>query len=82
MSTWLIRLSAQLPAEMDPEVRADLIERTRLAVGDWPGVQVWRLVGGWSVVAVVLSEHPHELIVELPLYPWLTVNIEPLAAFQ
>ncbi|MDO5671136.1 MAG: muconolactone Delta-isomerase family protein [Corynebacterium sp.] len=77
---WLVRLRADVPLDMDPEVRADLFQRTRDLVSGWPG-EVWRVAGGWTVVAVLSVEDPHELIAALPLHPWLTVTVEPLVSY-
>lgn len=74
---WLIRLVARLPLDMDPEVRADLLQRTGDLLAGWPG-ELWRIPGGWTVVARVESADPHALIAGLPLGPWLDVTVEPL----
>ena len=74
---WLIRLVADLPLDMDPEVRADLVQRTRDLLGEWPG-QLWRIPGGWTWVALVDAPEPHLLIADLPLHPWLRVTVEPV----
>ncbi|MDO5669979.1 MAG: muconolactone Delta-isomerase family protein [Corynebacterium sp.] len=74
---WLIRLLADLPLDMDPEVRADLIQRTRDLLSEWPG-DVWRVPGGLTWVALIEAPDPHTLVAALPLHPWLQVSVEPL----
>ena len=78
--TWLVRLEAHLPLDMDPEVRADLIQRSRDLMVEWPG-ELWRIPGGWTVVARLDVEDPHRLIAALPLHPWLAVGVEPLIRY-
>ena len=77
---WLIRLDAHLPGSMDPEVRADLLDRFRTLISGWPA-QVWQVPGGWRLVALLDSDDPHSLIAELPLHPWLRVTVEPLVGY-
>ena len=72
---WLIRLVARLPLDMDPEVRADLLQRTGDLLAGWPG-ELWRIPGGWTVVARVESRPTRSS--RLPLGPWLDVTVEPL----
>ncbi|GAB3700310.1 muconolactone Delta-isomerase family protein [Corynebacterium nasicanis] len=74
---WLIRLHARLPLDMDPEVRADLIQRTRDLLATWQG-EAWRIPGGWTWVLLIDAPDPHQLISALPLDPWLEVTVEPL----
>lgn len=82
MSVFLVRLRADLPGDMDPEVRADLRDRSREQLGDWP--QIWRVTGSDSLV--VLADVPdhdalHQQIAALPLHPWLVVTVEPLSPY-
>ncbi|WIM72035.1 hypothetical protein QP028_11625 [Corynebacterium suedekumii] len=51
---WLVRLDADLPGSMDPEVRADLLDRSRTLIAGWPA-QVWQVPGGWRLVALLDS---------------------------
>ncbi|MDO5512518.1 muconolactone Delta-isomerase family protein [Corynebacterium sp.] len=74
---WLIRLVADLPLDMDPEVRADLVQRSRDLLAQWPG-QLWRIPGGLTWVALIDAPEPHALVSALPLTPWLDVSVEPL----
>ena len=74
---WLIRLHSRLPLDMDPEVRADLVQRSRDQLSGWPG-QLWRIPGGLTWVALVDAPEPHALVAALPLHPWLDVTVEPL----
>lgn len=85
MSTWLVRLSPHLPGDMDPEVRADLRERTRAGLAEWPGARWWRVAGSDTLVALVdaaAAADVHGRIVALPLRPYLTVAVEPLSSYR
>lgn len=82
MSVFLVRLRADLPGDMDPEIRADLRDRSREQLADWP--QVWRVTGGDSLVVIVeAADHDvlHQRIAALPLHPWLEVTVEPLSPY-
>ncbi|RSZ63115.1 muconolactone delta-isomerase [Corynebacterium hylobatis] len=82
MSTFLVRLCANLPGDMDPEVRADLRDRSRGQLADWP--QVWRVTGSDTLVVLVDApdhEALHQQIAALPLHPWLEVTVEPLSPY-
>ncbi len=84
MSTWLVRLSPEIPGDMDPEVRADLRDRTRVCLAAWPQARLWRVAGSDSLVALVDAvDHTavHELITALPVHPHLRVSVEPLATW-
>ncbi len=82
MSTFLVRLSAHLPRDMDPEVSADLRERTRDRLSGWP--RVWRVAGSETLVALVDTpdlDVLHGQIAQLPLLPWLEVTVEPVTGY-
>ena len=81
MSTFHVRLSERRPRDIDPELSADLRDRTREQLTDWP--QVWRVAGSDSLVVLVgAPDHDalHQRIAALPLYPWLEVTVEALMA--
>lgn len=82
MSNFLVRMSVDLPGDMDPEVRADLRDRTREQFTSWP--QVWRVTGGDSLVVLVGTadlDALHQQIAALPLYPWLNTTVEVLSPY-
>lgn len=82
MSVFLVRLRADLPGDMDPEVRADLRDRSREQLADWP--QVWRVTGSDNLVVLVdAPDHDtlHQQIAALPLHPWLEITVEALSPF-
>lgn len=77
MNRYLITLEARTPGDMDPEVRADLFQRTREALPQG----FFRMVGQRTVTGIVAMGSPHEFIAELPLFPWLHVTVMPLCDF-
>jgi muconolactone D-isomerase len=81
-----VRMDVHLPPDLDPAVRADLIarERTRAIelqqAGVWPGL--WRIVGeyaNYSIFDVDSNETLHDLLSSLPLFPYLRIQVTPLA---
>lgn len=79
---WLVRLDADLPGSMDPEVRADLIQRSTDLVATWPDASIWRGIGHWTIVSLVDTDDPHGLVSALPVARWCAVQIEPLVSLK
>jgi muconolactone D-isomerase len=82
-----VRMDVRIPHDLDPAVRADLVARERERAleiqrsGAWP--QLWRVVGEYaniSVFDVGSNDELHELLSSLPLFPFMTVAVTPLAA--
>ncbi|MDI2030273.1 muconolactone Delta-isomerase [Saccharopolyspora sp. TS4A08] len=81
-----IRMDVNLPADMDPEVRADLLARERAysqkaqREGRWP--HLWRVAGEFANVSVVdVADHDelHALLSGLPLFAYMDIEVTPLA---
>lgn len=81
-----VRMDVSLPADLDPEVRAELVGRERARAlelqraGVWP--QLWRIVGeyaNFSIFDVESNDALHELLSSLPLFPYLRIHVTPLA---
>ena len=81
-----VRMDVDLPHDLDPEVRADLVarERDRAAelqrAGVWP--ELWRVVGEYANISIFdVDSHDelHELLSSLPLFPFMTIRVTPLA---
>ena len=83
---FLVKIEQNLPPETAPERRVQLIEaeavRARELAAAGTLLRLWRVpgrranVGIWSARdATVL----HEAISSLPFYPWLDVEVTPLA---
>ncbi|HEY3016093.1 MAG TPA: muconolactone Delta-isomerase [Nocardioides sp.] len=81
-----VRMDVALPHDLDPAIRADLLarERERAAEvqrsGRWP--QLWRVVGEYaniSIFDVASNDELHEVLSSLPLFPFMTIRVTPLA---
>lgn len=76
----------RLPHDLDPDLAADLKAQERaLAIdlqrsGVWP--HLWRVAGqyaNYSVFDVNSHDALHELLTRLPLFPYMDVDVVPLA---
>jgi muconolactone D-isomerase len=81
-----VRMDVAIPRNLDPAVRDELIatEKARALElqreGTW--VHLWRIVGhysNFSVFDVGSTDELHELLWSLPLFPFMTVQVTPLA---
>lgn len=85
MAQFHCRIRAELPAGMDPEVRADFLERDRLHLAGLRDtgalLHQWRAAGEQLEFLVLESaghEGLHELLAERPLFPFLRVEVTAL----
>jgi muconolactone D-isomerase len=81
-----VRMDVRLPVDLDPDVRADLLAREKAysqdlqRAGKWP--HLWRIAGeyaNFSVFDVESADELHELLSGLPLFPYLDLEVTPLA---
>lgn len=81
-----VKMDVKLPADMDPDVRADLLAREReysqrmQSSGVWP--HLWRIAGQYSnlsVLDVEGNQHLHDILSQLPLFPHMDIEVTPLA---
>ncbi|HJQ48797.1 MAG TPA: muconolactone Delta-isomerase [Amycolatopsis sp.] len=82
-----VRMDVHLPPDIDPEVRADIVAREKAysqqlqRAGKWP--QIWRIVGEYANVSIFdvgSNDELHEILSRLPLFPYMTIKVTPLAA--
>jgi muconolactone D-isomerase len=82
-----VRMDVDLPRDLDPHVREDTLARERAYAqdlqrsGEWK--HIWRVVGRYSnlsVFDVESNERLHEVLWGLPLFPYMTIEVTPLAA--
>ena len=81
-----VRMDVQLPPDLDPATRADLLGRERdraielQKAGAWPGL--WRIVGEYaniSIFDVPSNDELHDILSSLPLFPYMKLQVTPLA---
>jgi muconolactone D-isomerase len=81
-----VRMNVDIPGDLDPGVRADLLAREKTYCqelqksGQW--VHIWRCVGQYaniSVFDVTDNEELHRILWNLPLFPYMSVDVTPLA---
>jgi muconolactone D-isomerase len=81
-----VRMEVHLPADMDPGARAQLLAKERAysqeqqRVGKWP--HIWRIAGQYanlSILDVSGNTELHDLLWNLPLFPYMTIDVTALA---
>ena len=81
-----VRMDVEVPADMDPDARSDLLEREKAysqelqRAGKWP--HIWRIAGeyaNYSIIDAASHAELHELLSALPLFPYMTIAVTPLA---
>jgi muconolactone D-isomerase len=83
---FLVRMDVNLPPDTEPSRRDALVaaEAARAKELAERGVicRLWRVPGRWSNVGIWCAADAtqlHEAISSLPFYPWLNVDVTPLA---
>ncbi|QGK69253.1 muconolactone Delta-isomerase [Allosaccharopolyspora coralli] len=81
-----VKMDVHLPPDMDPDVRADTLAREKAYSqqlqrdGKWP--HIWRITGQYSNVSifdVASNDELHQLVSNLPLFPYMDIAVTPLA---
>lgn len=81
-----VRMDVDLPRDLDPQVRADTLAREKAysqelqRAGTW--VHIWRVVGAYSNISVfdvASNEELHDVLWNLPLFPYMSIDVTPLA---
>ncbi|MFJ3773208.1 muconolactone Delta-isomerase [Streptomyces sp. NPDC090075] len=81
-----VQMTVNLPSDMDPEVRAATLAAEKeyaqqlQHAGEW--LHLWRCAGQYanlSVFDVADNDRLNEVLWGLPLFPYLTVTVTPLA---
>ena len=82
-----VRMDVDLPRDLDPLVRQETVAREKAysqelqRSGEWR--HIWRIVGQYSNVSifdVASNERLHEILWGLPLFPYMTIEVTPLAS--
>jgi muconolactone D-isomerase len=81
-----VHMEVNLPADMDPQTRAEIVDREKAysqdlqREGKWP--HIWRIVGeyaNYSIFDVDSNDELHQIISGLPLFAYMNVHVTPLA---
>ncbi len=81
-----VTMDVDLPMDLDPDVRADTLAREKAysqdlqRAGKWP--HIWRIVGQYSnlsIFDVASTDELHDILWNLPLFPYMTIQVIPLA---
>ena len=81
-----VRMDVHLPADLDPQVRANTLAKEKAYSqrlqrdGKWP--HIWRVVGEYaniSIFKVDSNDELHDLLSHLPLFPYMNISVTPLA---
>ena len=82
-----VRMDVTIPPNMDEKAKAELLAREKAysqelqRTGEWQSI--WRCVGEYaniSIFDVAGNERLHEILWGLPLFPYMKIDITPLAA--
>ena len=86
MMDFLVEIEVRLPPDTSPGQKAELIAAEAARAKDLSAkgtiYRLWRVPGRWANVGIWRAEDAtelHEAISSLPLYPWLEVDVTPLA---
>jgi len=81
-----VTMDVRLPDDLDGDARAELLAREKAysqdlqRAGEW--VSIWRLAGRYanlSIFDVASNDRLHEILWDLPLFRYMTVEITALA---
>ncbi|HJP72765.1 MAG TPA: muconolactone Delta-isomerase [Pseudonocardiaceae bacterium] len=81
-----VTMHVNLPHDLDPVVREDTIAREKAysqrlqRAGKWP--HIWRVVGKYSNISIFdvdSTDELHDILWNLPLFRYMTIEITPLA---
>ncbi|MEN3300037.1 muconolactone Delta-isomerase [Pseudonocardia sp.] len=80
-----VKMDVAIPLDLDPDVRAETLAREKAysqdlqRQGKW--AHIWRIVGQYSNISVFdveSTDELHELLWNLPLFPYMTIEVTPL----
>jgi muconolactone D-isomerase len=80
-----VKMDVEIPRELPPHVRAETVAREKAYSqdlqkrGKW--LHIWRIVGQYSNISVFDVDSPdelHDLLWNLPLFPYMSIQVTPL----
>lgn len=80
-----VRMDVELPADLDPAVANQLkadekaLSQALQRSGKWR--HIWRVVGEYANVSIFdvdSNEELHEILLSLPLFPYMRISVMPL----
>ena len=80
-----VRMDVAVPRDLDPDERATLLATQKARAlelqrkGVW--VHLWRVVGQYSNISVFDvsgTDELHDILWNLPLFPFMTISVTPL----
>lgn len=83
---YLVHMDVNIPRDLPAEERSELVAREKeysqqlQREGSWP--QIWRVVGeyaNYSIFDVDSHDELHQLLQGLPLFPFMDIQVTPLA---
>ncbi|AYA24305.1 muconolactone delta-isomerase [Rhodococcus rhodochrous J3] len=85
MALFHVRMDVDIPRDLDPDVRAETIAKEKAysqdlqRQGKWR--EIWRIVGQYSNISIFdveSADELHEILWNLPLFPYMNIEIMPL----
>ncbi len=83
---YAVTMEVAIPVTMDPDEKAELLGREKAysqelqRAGEWE--HIWRNAGQYSNLSIFeVRDHDrlHEILWNLPLFPYMTIDVTPLA---
>lgn len=80
-----VRMDVDIPRDLDPAVRDDVVAREKAYAqelqrsGEW--AHIWRIVGLYSNISifdVASNARLHEILSNLPLFPFMRIEVTAL----
>ncbi|CAM3185382.1 muconolactone Delta-isomerase [Prescottella defluvii] len=85
MALFHVRMDVDIPHDLDPVMRAETLAREKAysqelqRQGKW--AHLWRIVGRYSNISIFdvdSADELHEILWNLPLFPYMTVEVMPM----
>jgi len=84
---YAVRMDVAIPGDLDPTVREETVARERAysqelqRTGEW--AHIWRIVGLYSNISIFDVESNarlHEILSNLPLFPYMKIEVTALTS--